>query len=155
VKCTIKIIIKTQGVNQMKELTIVEHNNQRVLTTTQLAEVYKTETNNIVKNYSNNQKRFIEDRDFYLLQGDDLRAFKGNMNNIHFAPNLNKLYLWTERGTNRHCKILDTDMAWQQFDILEETYFKVKHNQIQLPQNYLGALKALVVSEEEKQLLKD
>ena len=37
-----------------------------------------------------------------------------------------QLYLWTERGANRHCKILDTDKAWEQFDNLEETYFKVK-----------------------------
>ncbi len=36
------------------------------------------------------------------------------------------LYLWTERGANRHCKILDTDKAWEQFDSLEETYFRVK-----------------------------
>ena len=31
---------------------------------------------------------------------------------------------------NRHSKILDTDKAWQQFDVLEETYFKVKNNQL-------------------------
>lgn len=58
------------------------------------------------------------------------------MNNIHFAQNLNKLYLWTERGANRHCKILDTDKAWQQFDVLEETYFKVKNNEISLIPSY-------------------
>ncbi len=39
---------------------------------------------------------------------------------------INCLYLWTERGANRHCKILDTDKAWKQFDNLEETYFRVK-----------------------------
>ncbi len=39
---------------------------------------------------------------------------------------INCLYLWTERGANRHCKILDTDRAWEQFDNLEETYFRVK-----------------------------
>ena len=42
------------------------------------------------------------------------------------APNVNQLYLWTERGANRHCKILDTPKAWEQFDNLEETYFMVK-----------------------------
>ena len=36
------------------------------------------------------------------------------------------LYLWTERGANHHCKILDTDKAWEQFENLEETYFRVK-----------------------------
>ncbi|EQI52777.1 putative antirepression domain protein [Clostridioides difficile Y270] len=36
------------------------------------------------------------------------------------------MYLWTERGANRHCKILDTDKAWEQFDNLEESYFNKK-----------------------------
>ena len=36
------------------------------------------------------------------------------------------LYLWTERGASRHCKILDTEKAWEQFDHLEDTYFRVK-----------------------------
>ena len=33
------------------------------------------------------------------------------------------LYLWTHRGASRHCKILDTEKAWEQFDNLEEAYF--------------------------------
>ncbi len=38
--------------------------------------------------------------------------------------------LWTERGANRHCKILDTDKAWEQFDNLEETYFRAKEKNL-------------------------
>ena len=38
-------------------------------------------------------------------------------------PNVNQLYLWTHRGANRHCKILDTERAWEQFENLEEAYF--------------------------------
>ena len=39
------------------------------------------------------------------------------------AKNAPLLYLWTHRGASRHCKILDTEKAWEQFDNLEESYF--------------------------------
>jgi len=106
-------------------LAIIEHKGNRVLTTAQLAEVYETDGNNIVKNFSNNKDRFIEGRDYHVLTGAELKAFKDYVNNVHVVPQRSpSLYLWTDRGANRHSKILDTDKAWQQFDVLEETYFK-------------------------------
>ncbi|VIF90022.1 phage anti-repressor [Clostridioides difficile] len=110
----------------MNNLQIIERNNERVLTTQQLADVYETEIRNISNNFNNNKERFIEGKHYFCLQGDDLRAFKRDSYNIGIAPNVNKLYLWTERGANRHCKILDTDKAWEQFDNLEESYFNKK-----------------------------
>ena len=116
----------------MNNLQVVEYSNQRVLTTQQLAEIYETSTNNIKNNFQRNKERFVENRDYYLLTGDILRDFKRKVtDNDLVKSNVNMLYLWTERGANRHSKILDTDKAWQQFDVLEETYFKVKNNQIQ------------------------
>ncbi len=58
------------------------------------------------------------------------------------------LYLWAERGANRHCKILDTDRAWEQFDNLEETYFKVKEKEKLSGENLI----ALAVIEAQKLL---
>ncbi|MCC0782910.1 ORF6N domain-containing protein [Clostridioides sp. ES-S-0108-01] len=110
----------------MNNLQVIERNNERVLTTQQLADVYETEIRNISNNFNNNKERFIEGKHYFCLQGDDLRAFKRDSYNIGIAPNVNKLYLWTERGANRHCKILDTDKAWEQFDNLEESYFNKK-----------------------------
>ncbi|HBH0929372.1 TPA: ORF6N domain-containing protein [Clostridioides difficile] len=110
----------------MNNLQVIERNNERVLTTQQLADVYETDSRNISNNFNNNKDKFIEGKHYFLLQGDDLKNFKGihtEYENLKFAS---KMYLWTERGANRHCKILDTDKAWEQFDNLEETYFKVK-----------------------------
>ncbi|HBF0264821.1 ORF6N domain-containing protein [Clostridioides difficile] len=107
-------------------LQVIERNNKRVLTTQQLADVYETDSKNISNNFNNNKDRFIEGKHYFLLQGDDLKNFKGihtEYENLKFAS---KMYLWIERGANRHCKILDTDKAWEQFANLEETYFKVK-----------------------------
>ena len=106
----------------MNNLQIIEHEGIRVLTTQQLAEVYETDANNINQNFKRNKERFVEGRDYYLLKGDDLKGFKSLVTNSH-DPSIkyaSVLYLWTERRANRHSKILDTDKAWQQFDVLEE-----------------------------------
>ncbi len=112
----------------MDKLAVIEHEGTRVLTTQQLAQAYETETDRIQQNFIRNQERFIEGRDYYRLEGAELKAFKMSLSfseepSIKFAPSL---ILWTNRGANRHCKILDTDKAWQQFDVLEETYFRAK-----------------------------
>lgn len=118
-------------------LTVLTNNNERVLTTKQLAEVYETKENNITKNFSNNKNRFIEGKHYYLLKGDELKEFKRVVNDIH-DPSIkfaSVLILWTEKGASRMCKILDTDKAWDQFEVLEETYFNVKKNTNKLPSN--------------------
>lgn len=111
----------------MNSLQIIEHESQRVLTTQQLAKVYETSTENINKNFQRNKNRFEERRDYYIITGEKLRELK---NDPTISPlvgkNASQVMVWTERGANRHSKILDTDRAWQQFDVLEETYFKVK-----------------------------
>ena len=112
----------------MNQLTVLTNNNERVLTTKQLAQVYETEEIRIQQALQRNESRFIEGKHYYLLKGDVLKDFKANYLNDSnlinkFAPSL---ILWTEKGANRMCKIIDTDKAWEQFEILEDTYFNVK-----------------------------
>ena len=107
-----------------KQIVAVEWNGERVITTAQLAEVYGTDVNNVQNNFANNKERFKEETHYYLLTGEELKKFKNLVNNIDLvAKKTSQLYLWTRRGASRHCKILDTDKAWQQFDCLEENYF--------------------------------
>lgn len=107
-----------------KQVVAVEWNGERVITTAQLADVYGTSVDNVRVNFNNNKARFIEGKHYYLLKGEELRTFKNNVNDIYAVkPNINQIYLWTKRGASRHCKILDTEKAWEQFDCLEENYF--------------------------------
>lgn len=135
----------------MKKLQVLEYDEIRVLTTQQLAEVYETETANIKMNFKNHKNRFIEGRDYFCLKGNELKEFKNLVNDIYLVDKRTPhLYLWTERGANRHSKILDTDKAWQQFDILEETYFKVKHDLIpQIPTDTRDILMLTIKAHEE------
>lgn len=136
----------------MIDLPILKHNGQRILTTQQLAEIYETEVNNIQNNFANHRANFTEGKHYYVLKGMELKEFKRYLNNIDLPIEINKfapqLYLWTERGANRYCKILDTDRAWEQFDNLEETYFKVKEKEKLSGENLI----ALVVIEAQKLL---
>lgn len=119
----------------MKDLQILEHKDQRVLTTQQLADIFETDVANIKMNFKNNKARFIEEKHYYVLKGADLKAFKDLVKDIYQVDkHTPQLILWTERGANFHSKILDTDRAWEQLEIIEDTYFRVKHQPVpQLP----------------------
>ncbi|NEX51453.1 ORF6N domain-containing protein [Lactococcus lactis] len=117
----------------MNELQITELNGQRVLTTQQIAEGYGTDSASITKNFNNNKSRFYEGKHFFLLQGADLKEFKNNIQNLDVVGNrAPKLYLWTEKGALLHAKSLGTDEAWDMYDILVDTYFKVQEQQVPL-----------------------
>lgn len=106
------------------QVQIVEHKGERVLTSAQLAQVYKCEPGNIKKNFNDNKERFIEGKHYFKLEGEDLRELKNRVTNSDLVgKNANILYLWTRRGASRHCKMLGTDEAWEMFDSLEENYF--------------------------------
>lgn len=110
-----------------KELPVIEWNGQRVITTAQLADIYETDVDNVKKNFQRNGDKFTEGEHFYLLTGEELRTFKNMVTDCPLVgKNANQLYLWTRRGASRHCKMLGTDKAWEQFDVLEENYYNPK-----------------------------
>lgn len=109
------------------KLTPIEHCGQRVLTTAQLAEAYETENKIISNNFNRNKNRYIEGKHFYKLMGDDVENFCVH----HFDEHKNHskiriLYLWTEKGALLHAKSLNTDKAWEVYEFLVDTYFRVK-----------------------------
>ena len=114
----------------MNELMVLEHNNIRVMTTEQLAGAYGCAPKQIQQNFSNNRARFIVGKHFFVLEGQDLQTFRLQVENIELqiSPKTRHLYLWTERGAARHSKMLGTERAWDVFEQLEDSYFKVAKN---------------------------
>lgn len=105
----------------------IEWGGQVVITTAQLAKAYGATTDNIKDNFNGNKDRFTEGKHYILLTGQALREFKNQVAESNLvAKNTSQLYLWTRRGASRHCKILGTDKAWEQFDYLEDNYFDRK-----------------------------
>jgi len=147
-------LIKLTIDNEVKEIHEIVYKGERVLTSNQLSELFGCSYDSIRINFKNNFSRFIEGKHYILLESNELKEFKNNANNISVVGNgsrINKLYLWTERGTLRHSKLIGTDKAWDIQEILEDCYFKVKTNN--LPTNYIQALERLLESEKEKQRL--
>ena len=124
----------------MNDLTITEYQNQRILTTAQLAESYGTNGEVISNNFNRNKDRYQEGKHYFVLEGEQLKEFKANHQideNLRFAP---KLYLWTEKGCLHHAKSLGTDRAWEVFEMLEETYFNKQQTFKQMSQAELTAM---------------
>ena len=116
---------------------LVAYQTIPVCTTAQLADYYETTADIIAQNFRRNQDHFIEDKHYFKIEGEVLKEFKTTLQNEgnlveKFAP---VLYLWTERGAVRHVKMLNTDKAWEVYDLLEERYFNVEKFQWQQNRN--------------------
>ncbi len=116
----------------------VEHQNQRILTTAQLAEFYEVNAIKIHQNYINNKDHYKLGKHYFLVQGDELKEFLRL--EIFEGQNISKirsLYLWTEKGALLHAKSLGTDKAWQVYETLVDDYFTIKEvvSQIATPDN--------------------
>lgn len=117
---------------------VITYHHSPVITTEMLAKFYGTEVKNIQNNFARNLERFIEGKHFLKIQGAELKCFRLRVNNIHeqnlqpslsgsqISPKTRSLILWTERGAARHAKMLDTDQAWDVFEMLEDSYFILK-----------------------------
>ena len=114
----------------MNELTVLEHNSIRVMTTEQLAEAYGCRVIHIQQNFKNNRERFIAGKHYFKLEGADLKTFKESLENIEsvVGSRAPSLILWTKQGAARHSKMLGTERAWDVFDELEESYFNPMRN---------------------------
>lgn len=111
----------------MNDIQKVEYNGIIVLTTQQIAEAYETSTDTITKNFNRNKDRYKEGKHYICLKGRELKEFKANRQ-IDLLPNVNTLYLWTEKGAFLHAKSLNTDIAWEVYDKLVDNYFKKKED---------------------------
>lgn len=124
----------------------IEQNNQRVLTTNQLAESFGTDTKIIHRNFQRNADRYKHGKHYFSLTGEELRSFKGSRqidDNLKFTS---VLYLWTEKGAWLHAKSLNTDEAWDAYEMLVDDYYIVKES-IQ-PNNTKLLLKTALEHEE-------
>lgn len=118
--------LQVLDVTDVSTIEPIIYKGQIVITTNQLAESYETDAKNISNNFNRNKGKFKEKNHYIFLQGDELREFKAIHHLDESLKYASQLYLWTHKGASRHCKILDTDKAWEQFDILEENYFENK-----------------------------
>lgn len=144
-KFEIKESVVVNGVN-VREILV---DGVPYINTAKLAEVYGTKVGNIYDNFTNNLSRFENVKHFIKLEGEHLQRFKNVLEKSRYesmcSTNQKKsgysnneelikdrtpsLYLWSERGALNHAKMLNTDEAWNHFDLLVEFYFDNRNKQ--------------------------
>lgn len=125
------------------QIQIINHNGLRVLTTAQLADTFNADATVISNNFNRNRDRYTEGKHFFLLEGSDLKRFKTIHQNDDSSNRVNRLYLWTEKGAWMHAKSLNTDQAWDAYEVLVDDYYKVKEVQYPALSAELQAIFAL------------
>lgn len=98
-----------------------------VVSSDSLAMAYEVKPKQIRQNFANNKDRFIEGKHYFTLSGNDLKQFRLSVESFdsQISSKTRTLTLWTERGAARHAKMLNSDKAWDMFELLEETFFRV------------------------------
>lgn len=112
----------------IESLSVITYQNNPVVTTELLAQLYGTARTNIHDNYRKNSDRFIEGKHFFKLEGESLREFNKSVTGKFPVTRSRNLTLWTKRGSARHAKMLDTEQAWDVFERMEDCYFSRQTN---------------------------
>ena len=113
------------------DISVIEKNGQRVLTTTQLAQSFETDGKTINRNFQRNSERFVETKHYFALTGNDLREFKGSRQIDPTLKYASVLYLWTEKGAWLLAKSINSDRAWDAYEMLVDEYYKMQ-NQVKV-----------------------
>ena len=105
---------------RITDLVPINHSDQRVLTTAQLAEVYGTTPARLRDNFKSAKKHFTEGVDYFKVTGLALRQLKSRLNRANpaaapIAKTANAIILWTASGILMHAKLLNTPRAWATF----------------------------------------
>lgn len=128
-----------------------------VLTTEMLAQAYEVEPYQIRQNFRNNRERFVEGKHFFIITSGELKEFRLQVESFYsqISPKVRALTLWTERGAARNAKMLDSDRAWDVFELLEETFFRVvRPDSSPTPDDFTGTLSITPSTTEDRKPLR-
>lgn len=110
----------------VKSLDVIDYGKMRVLSTSQLAEAFGTNSKVIAKNFQRNKGRYEEGQHYFVLMGKTLKNFKASYQNVESLKFVSILYLWTEKGAWLHTKSLNTKKAWEAYQNLFDMYYQVE-----------------------------
>jgi len=172
VTATLEKVKIADGIN----IEAVEYDGERVLTSKQLADLYGTTEKIISQNFiTYSEKEFIRGIHYYVLgvlpeekekisdaEAEEKRRILAEYREkLGLPKQVNKIYLWTEKGAYQHAQHIKNDVARNINAKLVEKYFKIKdHTLIALNEffnNIMGRMNALdekisAVSAENKRL---
>ncbi|WP_227734653.1 ORF6N domain-containing protein [Yersinia proxima] len=132
---------------------VIEWRSLRVVTTETLAKGYGTKETNIRTNLDANRERFLEGVHIFTVTGDELADLRVSNPDAQISNKARSLTLWTEKGAARMSKIVDTDEAWNFFELMEESYFHPRQVALGIPLTYEQALEDLLGKVKENRII--
>lgn len=101
-----------------------EYDGMRVVTFKDIDMVHERPDGTAGRNFRDNKEKFIENEDFFLLTGEELKAYKQATDFV--GSTAKELILVTEQGYLMLVKSLTDDLAWSVQRELVKSYFKIK-----------------------------
>ncbi len=111
----------------IKSKDIVGYQNVAVVTTRMLADYYETEPAQVLNNFNRNSERFIEGKHYFRLAGEERKNWHLSLSKRYgkiIDMRGGNILLWTKRGTFNHAKLINTDQAWNVYEMLQDFYFE-------------------------------
>lgn len=110
------------------DLSVKEFNGQRVVTLKDIDILHERVEGTAKRNFAENKKHFIENEDYFCINGQELRDLKQSTNFV--LSNAKEIILITESGYLMLVKSLQDDLAWKVQRELVNNYFRVKERYI-------------------------
>ena len=106
------------------DLSVKEFKGQRVVTFKDIDMLHERVEGTAKRNFNENKKHLIQNVDYFLIKGEELRELKQSTNFV--LSNAKEITLITESGYLMLVKSLQDDLAWKVQRELVNKYFRVK-----------------------------
>jgi len=107
-----------------KSIKKIDYKGKTVITAKMIAEVHGREVKRVNEQFRNNQEKFIENEDYFILPTKDLRSIISTANSA--MDRSEDSYLFTESGYLMLVKTFNDEKSWEVQRILVNSYFKLK-----------------------------
>lgn len=131
-----KQLIKINGIKEIEGMKFHDieggfGEDKKAMLVKEIAEIHNKEFKHINEAINKNKERFKNNIDIVDLKSVDL-IDRDLLNNLGFSKssiaNANNIYLLSERGYAKLLKILEDDVAWEQYEKLVDGYFNMRAN---------------------------
>lgn len=134
-------LIKVNGIKKIENMQFHDieggfGDGKKAMLAKEIAEIHGRELKFINQNINRNIKRFTAGIDIIDLKGTQFEVTLSNhgiynQNSINRSENI---YLLSERGYSKLLKILEDDVAWEQYEKLVDGYFNMRGQALNIAQ---------------------
>lgn len=107
------------------DLSVKEFRGQRVVTFKDIDMLHERVEGTAKRNFAENKKHFIENEDYFYINGQELRHLKQSTNFV--LSNAKEIIFITESGYLMLVKSLQDDLAWKVQRELVNKYFRISN----------------------------